>query len=273
MMNSAAQNVLRAEALRLVGSHYLTGATGAIPDGYGGNPARERGVASAPLSFDPKKPCIHAAETAFIGKSVCAGRYQSFAGGRTVTDPDVMAKYLQQEEERYKKSGKVECFYEYYTPRIPWLKGNAGGAVWGEDCRGKRHFDCVGLVNYLLTMVCNLGATFGRIGFSADIELHYNATKKVQMDAPPVSGDLLFPIKTIVPPAPADHPETKEEKAARLKKATPAANLGHIAVLLGNGQVVQAADPGRGVIIGAYHPKDWFVRGRYYDELFMDISG
>ena len=41
-------------------------------------------------------------------------------------------------------------FYEIYTPRRAYGQGQKGVLVWGEDCTGIRHFDCVSYVNYCM---------------------------------------------------------------------------------------------------------------------------
>lgn len=48
---------------------------------------------------------------------------------------------------------KTELAVEGKTFRTVYFKGKPKGTILGEKCNGVRHFDCIGLVNYCLSMV------------------------------------------------------------------------------------------------------------------------
>ncbi|HUQ95813.1 MAG TPA: hypothetical protein VM120_29310 [Bryobacteraceae bacterium] len=266
MMEDGAQVMLRGDALRLIGAHYLTGAAGATPGGREGALYRESLVDLEPLNLDPKGPCVHTAGTVTaFGHSVCAGRWATLPGPRPARAADAdLQRYLEEQKARKEAGKELNNFFDIYSPRLPMLKGKKSQAVWGEDCRGKRHFDCVGLVNFLLSRVCNVAESYKQMGISADIHMHLTGTTQIPLGDPPVSGDILIPIQYIVPKldpgAPADAPKPKPVAAA---------NEGHIALLLNDGRVIQAKDPDNGVVIGPYHSGSWFYRGRYPDSCFI----
>ncbi|MBI3678907.1 MAG: C40 family peptidase [Acidobacteria bacterium] len=269
MMDSCTQAVLTAEAYKLVGAHYLTGGYGATPGGNDGAPFRRNMVSLAPVSFNPRKPCIHAAETDLqVGEntkdkkaphihSVCGGRWMMAKWGR-VTQPSnwELLEYLKLQEAKYKQTSLIDADPMGLTPRLVILKDAAGDVVWGEDCRGKRHFDCVGLVNYLLTLVCDRshggregpGGNKGHGGlersFSHDVLGHKANTDEVPRNDPPVGGDILY------------------------KKTS----VDHIGLLLMDGNVIQAAEPGVGVTTSPYQGTSWDYRGRHNDRKFLSLS-
>ena len=103
--------------------------------------------------------------------------------------------------------------------------------VWGEDCRQRRHFDCISFINYVLsqTTIPN---------WSADIGLYTTTTPSVALGDPIVPGDLLF------------------------------RNRDHIGILDSDGQVLQAEDSINGVHgHDRYNPAHWTGRGRLPDSL------
>jgi cell wall-associated NlpC family hydrolase len=106
----------------------------------------------------------------------------------------------------------------------------ANPVVLGEDCRGKRHFDCVGFINYCIEMA--LGrvrpVTFEIVQWADGI----SGTVDVPKDAPFRAADLLIQ------------------------------DFHHIGMLTGDGQVVQAAETKSGVIIGPYNSAGWSRRRR-----------
>ena len=81
------------------------------------------------------------------GYYVCAGRFDAIEGGRRANpgDPD-LEEYLA--ELRSVSQDDWWPFYDVFSPRRVIKNGAAGDLVWGEDCRYRRHFDCVGFVNY-----------------------------------------------------------------------------------------------------------------------------
>jgi hypothetical protein len=248
-MDRTTQAVLTAKAKRLDGCHYLTGAAGATPGNADGAAYRRGEVGMAAPSFDPKAPCIFAAESSILGHSICGGRWSTFGRDARPSDWD-LTHYLKQQEEKYAQTRTLEPYYKYYTPRLTKTKGKSGQLAWGEDCRNKRHFDCIGLVNYLLSSVCDMKKSYKEKGFSADILQHKGSTKRIALDAPSEAGDILY--KKMMNPDGSSHD--------------------HIGLLLMDDTVIQAEQTSVGVTIKPYKGTGWDYRGRYDDSLFICLS-
>ena len=150
---------LIAIAKTYVGCHYLNGSYGAYPTGVDGDggPTRKGGVF---LIADPKRldPKVDKEKEGFAVKAatmftkgtqcVCAGSYASIPGGRHASPADQDLKdYLAKLGPDPKTWPN---FYEIFTPRRAYGQGQNGVLVWGEDCTGIRHFDCITYVNYCL---------------------------------------------------------------------------------------------------------------------------
>jgi hypothetical protein len=145
----------------LVGSHYINGAYGATPGSYDGCPCRAGGIGliadedHLEPNANAKKPAnlaVNAATMSIKTYCVCAGNYATFPGGRetTPTAPDLVA-YLGSLSGTPPSSW--ENFFGDFTPRRTFGPGQNGGdgggrLVWGQSCKGIRHFDCVGFISY-----------------------------------------------------------------------------------------------------------------------------
>lgn len=143
---------------QFIGSHYLWGAAGATPTEQDGAFYR---AGSVNLDTDAKsndQPSVFAATCDVDDHFVCAGNFTQFttetAGGYTYSSDATLTNYL---DELRKLPSKLH-WYPYksrFTPRV--VKGKNIGAddkrlVWGEDCRYVRHFDCIGFVNFVLSL-------------------------------------------------------------------------------------------------------------------------
>lgn len=145
----------------LVGSHYINGAYGATPGSNDGCPCRSGGIE---LIADENhlKPQVNANKTANLAVNaatmtiktycVCAGNFAKFAGGRetSATAPDLIA-YL--DSLKGTPSSSWQNYSGSFTPRRTFGPGQNGGdgggrLVWGQSCKGIRHFDCVGFISY-----------------------------------------------------------------------------------------------------------------------------
>jgi hypothetical protein len=144
----------------LIGSHYINGGYGATPGQEDGCPCRPGGIAliaDADHLNPTKVPdaarnlAVFAATMTIKKYCVCAGNYASFPGGRSAspTDPDLL-NYLSTLKGR--PSSAWDNYYTHFTPRRaygPGPGGDLGGQlVWGQSCKGIRHFDCVGFISY-----------------------------------------------------------------------------------------------------------------------------
>lgn len=143
----AAQHALSQVADR---AHVLPGAAGARPGQQDGALSRPAGVTLVPARTDPADPAVFAAQS---GQQVCGGRFDQakggIAGGRGArrTDTDLLV-YLA-ELAALPQSG-WQPFFDFFSPRSLEPQTEARLIVWGEDCRGRRHFDAAGLVNWCM---------------------------------------------------------------------------------------------------------------------------
>lgn len=241
---SRAVDVALAQALG--GAHFLAGAAGAIPGGNGGTRLRPAGVTIAPARTDPADPAVFAARSEMHGLHVCAGRFNArnggIAGGRPAasTDTDLivyLADLASRPEEQWKP------FFQFFSPRR--IEGATLGTwlVWGEDCRGKQHFDSVGLVNWCLEQA--VGAHYPISFDIATWATNASGTDAVALTEPPRKGDIVLR-------AVEDH-------------------FTHIGFLVGDhypnspaqhGHVVLAEHPSVGVVQRRFSPSGWSIRRR-----------
>ncbi len=147
-------------AQKQIGSHYLNGAYGAIPDRGDGCPCRPAGITliADPKRLDPtfkQDPktnlAVFAAEMTVKKYCVCAGNFATFLGGRPASPSDIdLINYL--DSLRDKPPAAWQNYFTHFTPRRvfgPGPGGDLGGKlVWGQSCKGIRHFDCVGFISY-----------------------------------------------------------------------------------------------------------------------------
>lgn len=218
------------------GAHFLRGAAGATPGGNDGTAARPGGVALAPARTDPVAPVVFAADCASEGSHRCAGRFDArnggIAGGRPAraTDTDLivyLARLAALPEDRWSP------FFRFFSPRRSGDAHPGGRVVWGEDCRGRRHFDGPGLVNWCVEQA--LGPASVTDFDAAAWASEGSGTEAVPIDDAPRSGDILVRV--------VDGAFT------------------HIGVLAGD-RVVLAEQPSVGVVTRRFTPAGWTLRRR-----------
>lgn len=222
-------------AAAAAGEHYLAGVAGAYPSGDGGTRLRPGAVTLDPESTEPSAPAVFAARSLAGGRPRCAGRFDAGNGGlpggrpASLTDTDLivyLAGLAATPKDRWKP------FFQFYSPRV-W----DGGLVWGEDCRGKRHFDGAGFVNW-----CIEEATEGSSAVDFDMATwatDASGTQAVAVDAPPEAGDIVL-------------------RALE-------GRFSHIGFLAGDfapGTVVLAEQPSVGVVRRRFSPAGWTARRR-----------
>ena len=143
-------------ARRQVGEHYLWGGRGEIPGGGTACSLPSRNVRMAPDSFDPRAPIVR---TAFhpVFDASCAGRWGAKPGGRPFNPRDTdLIGYL--EQQKFKPPESVQDYFGFTPRRVSGGHYTDTALVWGEPCDGKRHFDCVGFLNWILSNA--LGSAF-----------------------------------------------------------------------------------------------------------------
>ncbi len=144
--NSISQLALEAE-----GAHYLHGSFGNHPNACNGHPARDSRLRIASNRYRESTAgslVIHAAFTHVERQQFCLGRpmhadvrrLQSIPGA-TLRDAAALESFTHSARPR-----------EYRWPRTD--NGRMGAPVHqGESCEGRRHFDCIGLVSWVMFRV------------------------------------------------------------------------------------------------------------------------
>ena len=231
-------------------AHVLPGAAGARPGQPDGTRQRPSGVTLVPPRTDPSNPAVFAAQ---CGEHVCGGRFDQtrggIAGGRVARPTDIdLLVYLA--ELASLPDDEWPPFFEFFSPRR--LDGEPPRRiVWGEDCRGRRHFDDAGLVNW-----CFEEAVDARypITFDADTwATDASGTVSVPVTEPPRPGDLVL----------ADRNNDGTEIGILV-------GTGDSAIPGAFGEVVLAADTTVGVVRRPFTPAAWTQRRRPTAELLHD---
>jgi hypothetical protein len=156
------------------------------------------------------------------GYHVCAGRYQTVDGGRVAkgTDADLkdfLAQIAAQQPASWVSPNGL-------WPRMMEGKTVTKQIVWGESCADIRHFDCVGLVNYSLSLALNRP-------IQDSIDGYNRHTRNVTTDPHVLPADILT------------------------------RGTSHIGLAMGDGRVVHASGTARGVVIDPIG--SWDRRGRF----------
>ena len=227
-------------------SHSLRGAAGARPGEHDGTRRHPAGVTLVPSRTDPGDPAVFAAQ---CGGHVCGGRFDhasgGIAGGRVArrTDVDLLV-YLA--ELASLPEADWQPFYEFFSPRRFDDGSEAGRIVWGEDCRGRRHFDGPGLINWCL-------------------EQAVDARYPIVFDAARLTGAGTVEVPVAGPFSPGDL--VVGDRAGGTE----------VGILAGDptgpevpGLVVLAGETAVGVVCRPFSPPDWTGRGRPTAELLHD---
>jgi hypothetical protein len=128
---------------------------------------------------------------------VCAGNYTTFPGGRPTTEsePELIA-YL----DSLKGTPPSSWRNTDLTPRRAFGPGQhgvdlGGKLVWGQSCKGIRHFDCVGFISYCLWKASGAVLQFDisqwRTPASGGKVYELDLKSKVRPSAP-MDGDILI---------------------------------------------------------------------------------
>ena len=156
---AAARKAIVDEARRHVAqAHYLWGTAGNTPGSSDGNFGKASAATIRAYSLDDKATerdkvlaVCTAVQPVFDGYNTCAGRCMR---ANVQNTGQTLATYLAARREDAAK-GVAESSWQGGAgglhPRKYYFRGdlkNNGAPVWGESCYGRRHFDCIGLVNY-----------------------------------------------------------------------------------------------------------------------------
>lgn len=188
-MSDARQHIIT-YARHLVGSHYLWGAAGNHPNHSDGVFYSRNAAFLAHTSLSPSEPCVFTAQCETGGHYVCAGRPDKCPGARPCDPHDHdLIEYL--DHLRDLSPEFWDPFASNFTPRR--CISDEGDAwhnqlLWGEDCRFRRHFDCIHFINYVISKTTKLDV---RLNIQSWIGPASGYTDKKPMDAPPLPGDIL----------------------------------------------------------------------------------
>lgn len=203
------------------GSHYLTGCDGGIPQPDGGSCGGLDGR-SIRLVNVQEKDAVAIFAARFGSGPYCQGRYDAVPGGRKIDVP---------------KTKDLCSHLQTYCPEGSWGKGltprslNYETVILGENCSGKRHFDCIWFVNWVLTTALKKPKI--QLGFEQWIKGNGVCT-------------LL---------------EESDKKAGGIKDGDIFINMNskpkHIGFLTADGRTVHASSPANGVVVGAWKLSDY----------------
>ncbi len=229
---------IASEASRWIGSHYLWGAAGAFPGNQNGVTYLHGGVLQERHQInDPSRVAVWACSFNVTEKQICCGRFRSVPGGREINspqDPQLTAYLAQLQQNRANPNAWVPYQGRLFPRLAIWRDARMAltqRLVWGEDCREKRHFDCIHFINYVL-IDCNVrGIGREAISFYAS-----DANTEPNDKRHPWPGDIVT------------HGQT------------------HIGFIYDEHTVVHAAESVRGVVREPYVPSQWARLGRLRDQ-------
>lgn len=178
------------------GCHYVTGGYGATPGRSDGHPKRPDNAVIVKPSFTTSDPLVLAAKVS--GKRICKGRYRngavngwhnpdkkelgrylgwiedlkaadvapkSWMGFKTFekfeTDPNGAGKIGAIGDLALRAQAYIEWFRHKQVRTDVYPRKVKSQIILGEDCSNRRHFDCIGFVNFCISEVWKSGWMFG----------------------------------------------------------------------------------------------------------------
>ena len=177
------------------GDHYLWGSSGEHPGVNDGAGYRDFPVGWEKNELDkPEKAMVRAAVCVVDGKRVCTGRYYTYPGCRTFSaaDKDLLdyLKDLRAQRDRGVSPENWPAFFGRYTPRVANWKNDADvmiyEQIWGQDCLGVRHFDCIGFINFVLIKQSAAQSKDGQLSIQWYIDNLEDASRQE-----PMPGDIV----------------------------------------------------------------------------------
>jgi len=125
-----------------LGAHYLWGAAGACPDMANGMPGRPGSVLMWTRAIDPDDIMTSTAICRVSGSNTCAGKPRQPGSQTPAYIPNAAGI----------PAGTETPQLSYRTVHTAYRTNRKPGIILGERCESKRHFDCVGFVNYCLSI-------------------------------------------------------------------------------------------------------------------------
>ncbi len=228
-----------------LGAHYLRGAVGNFP-GMGGGYKSRNVKYENDGTYDGLS--VRAAEH---WNKRCLGRYGLVTGYKAPPGENTkkaIKDYIARETAR---GLPPEQWAPYEGICYPRRIGGAGSSIYiGESCEGKRHFDCLSLVNWAIGQVLAKQPDY-------DVPVWEKGAKGLAtvMDPPKLSdiknADVVVRIKR----------QTNDEGEDEITSE-------HMAFLTLDGHVVEAAGAASGVVITPYKREEWTSAARIKDGYF-----
>lgn len=251
--------VLTALVQYQLGGHYLKGADGAIPDDAGSGLFRTLSIAE---NTTIEKLAVHATKNNW---GTCRGRYTKVGGKKFAKgdggDRDIhLPEYLADLESTFLPS----WFWPPFRDTGLFPRRDVGYIFLGEDCRGKRHFDCEGFVAWVLVEALGKdkgtwrqgvgwyqnGGTHKKTKAEGQTDEEFEASKR--LDVYQYTGGGVY-----------THADGRTISKSQILDGDilirkPNSHGGeHIAFACENGNaVLEASGKDRGVLCSTYHP-DW----------------
>jgi cell wall-associated NlpC family hydrolase len=233
------------------GAHYLRGGCGNTPgftDGYKGD-AR---WASLENVGDYDRLAVVTAE---LWNRRCLGRYQAVSGEKLPpgdTTKNAIKDYIATQSAF---SSDPLCWFPMRGFWYPRRINGAGSSIYlGESCYGRRHFDCLGLVNWAIGQNLSIQPTY-------DVPVWDKGAKGLAdvFDPPDVkdleNADVVIRLTW----------KTKSNEDGTEEKVVDNEHMGLVSK---EGQVIEAANDGDGVRFSPYKREKWTrvarIRSTYF---------
>ena len=192
------------------GCHYLWGSCGDAPGKKNGAPYRPAATGFAKSNTTPSKVSIFAALcNVGMGDYTCAGRYdhpdvKAYGGRESPPNDPKLKEYLdglKDADGKLKDESQWGPDEDGLFPRLISKSSGNGKIVWGEDCRQKQHFDCIGFINYVYITKVQ--------GFGPDDPTDKKHSDKGHNSIPTwASGGAVGGAKWVIAKPPDDNPDT-----------------------------------------------------------------
>ncbi len=97
---------------------------------------------------------------------MCAGRWRAITGGRW-TAPNAVDLLTYLATLRAVSVPFWQPYFLFFSPRRPFGRGTKSEIYWGETYQHRRHFDCIGFVNWCVWKATGIPYTFDIAQWSA----------------------------------------------------------------------------------------------------------
>lgn len=236
-------------ALSQVGAHYLNGSDGGFPGTADGLKKRKIELLEEG-SWDGL--AVHAAKWSSL---TCTGRYGNVGGSYFKPNTKTLDELKTWCEEQRAETSAADWpdFRGGLYPRR--LKGKGSTIYLGEDCRQRRHFDCISFVNWVLTTALQKSYSYSIVQYEGRRDGSGVVAPVTVHDKPfptPRNGDIVTRINW--------EKKTDEEDEVEWEIGSK-----HIGILTATGKVIEAKGSAHGVVISNFNSSKWTALCRLKD--------